>query len=112
MRRRETPWLTSLSFLMKETRQPVEDPVRKVLRTGAVAGLANHTILRSKQGTEIPIDDSAAPIRDAAGRLQGSVVVFRDITARGGRPRLQGYSWPPSSNRRMTPSSANRWTAS
>jgi len=66
----------------EETRQPVEDPVRKVLRTGTVAGLANHTVLITKEGREIPIDDSAAPIRDASGQLQGIVLVFRDITAR------------------------------
>ena len=42
----------------EETRHPVEDPVRKVLRTGAVVGLANHTVLRTKQGEEIPIDDN------------------------------------------------------
>ena len=66
----------------EETRQPVEDPVRKVLRTGTVAGLANHTVLITKERREIPIDDSAAPIRDASGQLQGIVLVFRDITAR------------------------------
>ena len=66
----------------EETRQPVENPVATVLRTGTVVGLANHTILVTKDGREIPIDDSAAPIRDVAGRLQGVVLVFRDITAR------------------------------
>ncbi len=66
----------------EETRQPMESPVAKVLRTGAVTGLANHTVLRTKQGPEIPIDDSAAPIHDATGRLQGIVVVFRDISER------------------------------
>lgn len=64
------------------TRQPVESPVNKVLREGAVIGLANHTLLRRRDGTEIVIDDSAAPIRDAHGTLQGVVLVFRDHTAR------------------------------
>src|SRR5262249_20107797 len=53
-----------------------------VLREGMVVGLANHTVLIAADGTEIPIDDSAAPIRDAAGELHGAVLIFRDITAR------------------------------
>ena len=56
--------------------------MRKVLRTGAVKGLAHHTILRTKDGREISIDDSAAPIRDEHGHLLGIVLVFRDITER------------------------------
>jgi PAS domain S-box-containing protein len=66
----------------EETRQPVENPVATVLRTGVVARLANHTVLCTKDGRELPIDDSAAPIRDATGRMQGIVLVFRDITQR------------------------------
>ena len=64
----------------EDTRQGVEDPCAKVLRTGAIIGLANHTLLISRDGTERPIDDSAAPIRDASGVLRGVVVVFRDVS--------------------------------
>jgi PAS domain S-box-containing protein len=64
------------------TRAKVESPVRRVLREGAVVGLANHTILIAQDGTEIPIDDSGAPIRDKDGSIKGAVLVFRDITAR------------------------------
>lgn len=66
----------------EESRRPAENPVGKVLREGVMAGLANHTVLLSKDGREIPIDDSAAPIRAADGRLLGVVMVFRDITER------------------------------
>ena len=45
-------------------------------------GLANHTMLVARDGTEIPIDDSGAPIRDPAGTIRGTVLVFRDITER------------------------------
>ena len=62
------------------TQQPVDNPVAKVLREGAIVGLANHTVLVSKNGREIPIDDSAAPIRDSAGNLIGTILVFRDVT--------------------------------
>ena len=62
------------------TRRKVENPVEKVLETGEVVGLANHTILRCRRGTEYAIDDSAAPIRDALHRLMGVVLVFHDVT--------------------------------
>jgi PAS domain S-box-containing protein len=64
------------------TRATVENPVTKVLREGAVVGLANHTVLIARDGTERPIDDSGAPVRDETGRLEGVVLVFRDVTER------------------------------
>jgi PAS domain S-box-containing protein len=64
------------------TRAPVENPVGKVLREGAVVGLGNHTVLIGRDGRERPIDDSGAPIRDGRGGVVGVVLVFRDITER------------------------------
>ncbi len=64
------------------TREKVESPVVRVLRQGTVVGLANHTLLIARDGTEVPIDDSAAPIRGSAGEMVGVVLVFRDITER------------------------------
>jgi PAS domain S-box-containing protein len=66
----------------QDTRQPVESPVTHVRRSGAVVGLANHTLLISRDGAERPVDDSAAPIRTEAGELVGIVLVFRDVTER------------------------------
>ena len=66
----------------EETRGEVESPVVKVQRTGAVCGLANHTILIRKDGSEIHIDDSGAPIRNAQGKIIGIALVFRDIGER------------------------------
>jgi PAS domain S-box-containing protein len=65
-----------------DTRQAVESPVDKVLRLGTVVDLANHTLLIAKDGREIPIDDSGAPIRESGGTLHGVVLVFRDFTVR------------------------------
>ena len=62
----------------EETRRSVENPVSKVLREGLVVGLANHTVLVAKDGTERPIADSGAPIRDEHGEITGVVLVFRD----------------------------------
>jgi PAS domain S-box-containing protein len=66
----------------EETREAVESPVQKVKRLGSIVGLANHTILKRKDGTEIHIDDSGAPIRNEEGELTGIVLVFRDINER------------------------------
>ncbi|MEO0458567.1 MAG: EAL domain-containing protein, partial [Cyanobacteria bacterium P01_A01_bin.114] len=62
------------------TREPAENPVNRVLCEGCVAGLANHTALISRDGTEYSIEDSAAPIRDRSGQLIGTVMVFHDVT--------------------------------
>jgi PAS domain S-box-containing protein len=66
----------------EHTREDVESPVEKVLRAGGVVGLANHTVLLARDGREVPIDDSGAPITDERGRVTGVVLVFHDITER------------------------------
>ncbi len=66
----------------EETGAPVENPVPKALREGRVVGLANHTNLTAKDGSQVPIDDSAAPIRDVNGNVTGVVLVFRNIAER------------------------------
>lgn len=64
----------------ESTREPVETPVAKVKRLNRIVGMANHTVLIRKDGTELKIADSGAPIRDKKGETIGIVVVFRDIT--------------------------------
>jgi len=70
------------NIINEQTRDEVESPIKKALREGVIVGLANHTILIKKDGTEVPIDDSAAPIRGGNGKIVGVVLVFRDITER------------------------------
>ncbi len=65
-----------------QTREPVENPALRAMRDGAIVGLANHTLLISKDGTEKPIDDAGSPIRNAESQTIGSVLIFRDITQR------------------------------
>src|SRR5262245_21269138 len=72
--------LTVFRIISEQSREPVENPCAKVLRTGRVVGLANHTLLLAKDGTERPIDDSAAPILDDSGKVCGVILVFRDVT--------------------------------
>jgi PAS domain S-box-containing protein len=73
---------TVFKIINEQTRSEVEDPVIKVLEKGMIVGLANHTVLIRKNGTEIAIDDSGAPIRDKEGKTTGVVLIFRDITER------------------------------
>jgi PAS domain S-box-containing protein len=70
-----------LNLINESTRNRVENPAEKVIQSGAIVGLANHTILIRRDGSEIPIDDSGAPIRDREGTLQGVILVFRDFSA-------------------------------
>jgi PAS domain S-box-containing protein len=69
-------------IINEETRQPAENPALRALREGTIVGLANSTVLIARDGTERPIDDSAAPIKDQAGARAGAILVFRDITDR------------------------------
>lgn len=71
-----------LCLINAATRLAIESPIRRVLREGIVVGLANHTLLLARDGREIPVADSGAPIRGKDGALYGVVMVFRDITER------------------------------
>jgi len=66
----------------EETREPIPDPVTKVLQLGHAIELANHTQLVARDGRELIIVDSAAPIRDRQNRVAGVILVFRDVTER------------------------------
>ena len=70
------------AVVSEDDRRPVESPVARVIREGVVVGLANHTSLIARDGTERPIADSAAPIKDHENRIVGVVLVFRDVTDR------------------------------
>lgn len=64
------------------TRTPIESPVAKVLREGSIVNSLNHTLLLTKDGKEIPIHDTVAPIKDDTGTIRGAVVVFQNLTER------------------------------
>ncbi len=63
-----------------QTGEMAECPVEEVLKNGKIVGLANHTVLKSRDGLEYQIADSAAPIKDSTGAVTGVVLVFRDVT--------------------------------
>ncbi len=66
----------------EDTKEKVENPITKVLKSGRVVALGNHTLLINKEGKETPIDDSAAPIIAGDGSLLGVILVFRDVSDR------------------------------
>ncbi len=66
----------------ERTGLPVGNPVAAALRDGTTAGLSHPTLLVRRDGRALPVDDSAAPIRDAGGEILGAVLVFRDVSAR------------------------------
>ncbi len=71
---------TVLRLINEETEAPVSSPIEKVLETGEIVGLANHTALINRSGEKTPIADGASPIRDESGQIYGVVMVFRDVT--------------------------------
>jgi len=77
---RGKPLSQVFNIINSETREAVSDPVQKVLESGQIIGLANHTILISKRGIEYQIANSAAPIRDKDGKMNGVVLIFSDVT--------------------------------
>jgi PAS domain S-box-containing protein len=70
------------NIMNEQTRETVENPALRAMQEGSIVGLANHTVLIAKDGIEMPIDDSGAPIKGAEGKVIGAVLVFRDITER------------------------------
>jgi PAS domain S-box-containing protein len=69
-------------IISEDTRTPIENPALRAMREGVISGLENHTLLISRDGREISIDDSGSPIRTGDGVFLGAVLVFRDITER------------------------------
>jgi PAS domain S-box-containing protein len=64
----------------EDTRERIDNPISRVFREGTIVGLANHSVLISRSGKEIAIDDSASPIVDEERNIIGAVLIFRDIT--------------------------------
>jgi PAS domain S-box-containing protein len=71
-----------LRLLDEETREPIKNPIERVLSENIVIGRSNHTILIARDGREISIDHSSSPLRDDKGRITGAVLIIQDITER------------------------------
>ncbi|MEG4106425.1 diguanylate cyclase domain-containing protein [Microcoleus sp. S13_C5] len=88
------PLSTVFEIVNEVTRKPVENPIDKALLEKRIVGLAKDTILIARDGTEYPIKDSAAPIRDRQGQIIGAVIVFHDVTE--SRNLARQLSWEAS----------------
>lgn len=82
---------TVFRIINEETREVVSNPVSRCLRDGVIIGLANHTVLIARDGSERAIEDSAAPIRTSDGQITGVVMVFHDVSK--SREIAQQLSW-------------------
>jgi PAS domain S-box-containing protein len=74
------PLVEIFHIVHAHTRHAAENPVARVVATGTIVGLANHTVLIARDGREYQIADSGAPIRQTDGRIVGVVLVFRDVS--------------------------------
>jgi PAS domain S-box-containing protein len=74
-------------IINEESREAMESPVDRVIREGKIVGLANHTLLLRPDGTEIAVDDSAAPIHGISRELEGVILVFRDVNEKRAKER-------------------------
>ncbi len=74
------PLVNVFNIINEYSKKPAENPVKRVLKNGKIANLANHTVLIAKNGKEYCIEDSAAPILDSKNNIRGVVLVFRDVT--------------------------------
>ncbi|WP_223300663.1 diguanylate cyclase domain-containing protein [Oscillatoria nigro-viridis] len=88
------PLSTVFEIVNEVTRKPVENPIENALLEKRIVGLANHTILIARDGTEYAIENSAAPIRDYQGQIIGAVIVFHDVTE--SRNLARQLSWEAS----------------
>jgi diguanylate cyclase (GGDEF)-like protein/PAS domain S-box-containing protein len=77
---RGMPFTTVFRIIHQETREIAADPIGQALSTGLVTGLPDSTVLVRPDGSEVAVEDSAAPIRDSGGAMIGAVIVFRDVT--------------------------------
>jgi diguanylate cyclase (GGDEF)-like protein/PAS domain S-box-containing protein len=77
---RDTPVTDIMMIVNEHTRATVENPVVRCLKEGRVITLAENSVLITRNGDEVPIQDSAAPIRDRIGNIIGSVMVFHDVS--------------------------------
>lgn len=77
---RGKPICEVMTIINQNTRAAVDNPVTRCLSEGRVIALAENSVLINREGSEIPIQDSAAPIRDRIGNIVGSVMVFHDVS--------------------------------
>lgn len=99
-----------LKFVYESDKQKVNDVfIKKAIETGKIQEMSNHTLLITKEGKEVPVADSAAPLRDKNGNTTGCVVVFRDVAKEREIDKAKTEFVSLASHQLRTPLSAIRW---
>lgn len=99
----------SIRFVRERDGKPSNDFIAEVIKTGRKAVMVNHTLLIRKDGSRIPVADSAAPVEDAEGKLIGCVVVFRDVTKEREIDKAKTEFVSLASHQLKTPPTAVKW---
>jgi PAS domain S-box-containing protein len=105
---KDRPLADAFRVVNETTREKVENPFDKIRNTGATVAIANHTLLIAKDGREVPIDDSGAPIRDTKGNVIGAIIVFHDVTKRRETERERARLLESETAARLAAERANR----
>ncbi|NQU77890.1 PAS domain-containing protein [Candidatus Falkowbacteria bacterium] len=100
-----------LKFVFEESKKTNDKFIKDVFKTGKVQGMSGHTLLITKNGKEVPVADSAAPLKDKDGKVTGVVVVFRDITHEREVDRAKTEFVSLASHQLRTPLTSINWYA-
>jgi PAS domain S-box-containing protein len=99
-----------LKFVDEKDNKVNDKFVRDAMQKGEIATMANHTVLLAKDGRRVPVADSAAPLKDARGRITGCVVVFRDVTREREVDKIKTDFVSIASHQLRTPLVGIQWT--
>jgi len=98
-----------LKFVFEKDKKVNDEFIKRVFETGEMSGLSNHTLIIRKDGSEVSVDDSAAPLRDTDGNIIGCVVVFRDVTKERLVDQMKTDFISVASHQLQTPLTGIRW---
>jgi PAS domain S-box-containing protein len=98
-----------LKFVREDNEQINDKFISEAIRTGETKSMSNHTVLIKKDGSKVPVADSAAPLKDETGRVIGCVVVFRDVTKEREVDRIKSEFVSVASHQLRTPLTGIKW---
>jgi len=98
-----------LKFIYEDKKETNDKFVEEALRTGEIKTMSNHTILVKKDGTHVPVADSAAPVKNGDGKIIGCVVVFRDVTKEREIDKMKTEFISVAAHQLRTPLGSMRW---